>query len=248
MRHHLLEGLLRRLAASPVIDDFVVRGGLMTRMWSPGRTTRDLDLVGDHPFDVERTTERLRAICRVSVDDGLQIDADTLRSEGIWLHTAFPGVRARIPVAFGSTAIAVTADVGFGDPLVPPAEWIDYPTLVGDPPRVRACALECQAAWKLHGLAENRARYRPKDLADLARIARVGPLDTARMVPAIVSAFASRGYALHQAVDILYESFWATRQARARWTDTGAPGTLTAALAVTREALAPALAALPTEG
>ncbi|MEO0604519.1 MAG: nucleotidyl transferase AbiEii/AbiGii toxin family protein, partial [Myxococcota bacterium] len=168
MRHHLLEGLLRRLAVSEVVEDFVVRGGLVTRTWAPGRTTRDLDLVGDHEFDVAATGERLRTIGRVAVDDGLQIDTTAMRTQGIWLHTDFPGVRAHIPVAFGTHVLRVTADVGFGDPLVPPATWIDYPALVGPPPRVRACAPECQVSWKLHGLAENEARFRPKDLADLA--------------------------------------------------------------------------------
>ena len=49
---------------------------------------------------------------------------------------------------------AVTVDVGFRDPLVPAAVWLDYPALPpGSPFRVRAVRPETMAAWKLHGLA-----------------------------------------------------------------------------------------------
>ncbi|MEM6928409.1 MAG: nucleotidyl transferase AbiEii/AbiGii toxin family protein [Myxococcota bacterium] len=245
MRHHLLEGLLRRLAASSVVEDFVVRGGLVTRMWAPGRATRDLDLVGDHTFDLEATSERLRTIGRVPVDDGLRIDPLAVRTQGIWLHTDFPGVRAHIPVTFGTTVLRVTADVGFGDPLVPAATWVDYPALVGPPPRVRACAPECQVSWKLHGLAENEARFRPKDLADLARILAHQTLDAARMPAAIEAAFISRGFTVHQARTILDAPFWASGRARARWREAEAPGQLAPTLQAVRTALQPFLDALP---
>ena len=52
-RHHVLEGLLRRLADSEHRTRFVLRGGLMTRAWVGGRSTRDLDMVGLFTFDIE---------------------------------------------------------------------------------------------------------------------------------------------------------------------------------------------------
>ncbi|MEN0067527.1 MAG: nucleotidyl transferase AbiEii/AbiGii toxin family protein [Myxococcota bacterium] len=245
MRHHLLEGLLRRLAHSPVRNDFVLRGGLMTRVWSPGRSTQDLDLVGDHDFDVAMTTERLRAIGQVSIDDGLQVDGAAVRTKGIWLHTAFPGIRAQIPVGFGETVIVVTADVGYGDPLVPPAQEMDYPSLIGAPPHIRACAPETQVAWKLHGLAECGPRFRPKDLADLCRIIKGVPLEDAVLTPAIDAAFASRGFSYESARTTLSAAHWTAKSASRRWRDSETPGDLQTTLETVRKRLAAALARLP---
>lgn len=244
LRHHLLEGLLRRLAASPVAGDFVLRGGLLTRLWSPGRCTTDLDLVGDYPFDVDATSARLRAMARMPVDDGLQVDASAVRTRGIWLDTDFPGVRAQIPMGFGPNVFVVSADVGFGDPLVPPAHWEEVPTLIGETPRLRLCHPACQAAWKLHGLAECGAKFRPKDLADLDRTVAAQALSVDDLAPAVVAAFTSREFTVQQALDILDAPFWATRRAAARWASTGAPGDLAETLARVRRVLAPTFARL----
>ena len=109
-------------------------------------------------------------------------------------------------------------DVGFGDPLVPGPMWLDYPTLLAGPAvRVRACRPETQAAWKLHGLAEMGAGWRPKDLADLWLIATRVPLEADLLPPAIEAAFVSRGCRVEDAVRLFDLSHWTTKTARVRW-------------------------------
>jgi hypothetical protein len=166
VRHHLLEGLLRRLARLPCAGELVLRGGLMTRAWVAPRVrpTRDLDLVGDFPFDLAETTRRFRGVLDEQVEDGLELDPARFGAQGIWLDTDFPGVRVTLGARlWGSAPEELTVDIGFGDPLVPEAGWLDYPALQPLPAaRVRACCPETMAAWKLHGLAERGASWRPQ--------------------------------------------------------------------------------------
>src|SRR5206468_2643440 len=59
-RHRLLEGALLRLARLPDADRFVLRGGMLMRLWfrPVARPAADLDLVATFPFSVEETARR----------------------------------------------------------------------------------------------------------------------------------------------------------------------------------------------
>jgi hypothetical protein len=246
VRHHLLEGLLRRLARLPCAGELVLRGGLMTRAWVAPRVrpTRDLDLVGDFPFDLAETTRRFRGVLDEQVEDGLELDPARFGAQGIWLDTDFPGVRVTLGARlWGSAPEELTVDIGFGDPLVPEAGWLDYPALQPLPAaRVRACCPETMAAWKLHGLAERGASWRPKDLADLWLIVRHVALRPEALPPAIEAAFVSRAFTLQQAADTLQLPHWSTKSARVRWAShRGGLPELGVVLDELRTALAPAL-------
>lgn len=242
LRHHLIEGVLRRLAQVP---GFVIRGGILTRHWVAPllRPTRDLDCVGDFPFSVADTAERFAQALLLPGDDGVLLDRDRVTAQGIWLHTEFPGVRIAVPLGLGVVDRELTLDIGFGDPLVPPATTIQYAPLVGEPCALRAVRPETQVAWKLHGLAEMGSEWRPKDLADLWRITQRVPLDGALVPDAITTAFVSRGCTTADAATVLERAHWTTKTARVRWTSSGVPD-LATTLAAVRAVLAPALARL----
>lgn len=242
-RHRVLKGLIARVARTAG-DAFVLRGGMLTRAWVAPlpRPTTDLDYVGDFPFDVEDTARRLRPALEQDLDDGVRCDPGSLEARGIWLDTAFPGVRVQVRAGIGSPDDAVTLDVGFADPLVPETTRLELAGV-----RVRCVRPETQVAWKLHALAEMGASFRPKDLADLWRITTRTALDADALPPAIDAAFTSRGYSLDDARNVLVQAHWGTKSARVRWnpdrTGAGVPP-LPEALADVRERLAPALEAL----
>jgi hypothetical protein len=252
-RHHALEGLLRRLARLPEPEAFVLRGGMLTRLWAAPvvRPAADLDLVGTFPHDVVETRRRFEPAVRDGgVDDGLTFDPAALRARGIWPGSDFPGVRVSVRALTARGAIDLTVDVGFGDPLVPAARRIDYPTLVpGEPARVWAARPETMVGWKLHGLAERRDGWRPKDLYDLWLITGRMPLDPALLPEAIAVAFTSRGYATAGAPAVFGPgAWWATKAARRRWEGfadadptLGMPGELGPVVAEVADRLRPAL-------
>lgn len=248
VRHHVLEGVLRRVARLPECGGFVLRGGMLTRAWIDPwpRPTRDLDFVGDFPFGVEETARRFAPVLTDSLDDGVCIDPCRFDVRGIWLETRFPGARLGLWAGLGEADQPVSVDVGFGDPLVPAAVWLDYPALVPAPTaRLRGCRPETQVGWKLHGLAEMGFGWRPKDLADLWLITGNVLLEADALPPAIGVAFLSRGCSLADAVGLLQRPHWATKTARVRWAPhRGRLPDLPEVLADLRSRLAPALGVL----
>jgi Nucleotidyl transferase AbiEii toxin, Type IV TA system len=249
VRQHLLEGALRRVGRLPNGGGFVLRGGMLTRAWvAPWpRPTRDLDLVGDFPFGVEETAQRFAPALTEILDDGVIVDPARFAAQGIWTDTSFPGVRLSLWLGLGEADQPLCVDVGFGDPLVPEPVWLDYPALLPEPRvRIRACRPETQAAWKLHGLAEMGASWRPKDLVDLWLIlTRIG-LAADALPPAIEAAFVSRGYRVADAAELFERPHWSTKTARVRWgaQNRGRLPELPQVLAEVRQGLAPALVVL----
>jgi len=244
VRHHLILGVIARISRAPDGASFVLRGGVLTRAWVAPlrRPARDLDYVGDFPFDVADTARRLAPALAMELPDGVQLDAARAEVRGIWLDTEFPGVRVDVAIGLGRPDQRLSIDIGFRDPLIPPATSIELPGGVV----VRAVRPETQLAWKLHGLAEMGASWRPKDLADLWAIATRVPLEPAALPPAIAAAFESRGFPVGAAATVLRSAHWATKTARVRWTAQPRDGVpdLAQTLADVRERLAPVLETL----
>jgi hypothetical protein len=240
--HRVLAGIVERVARSAQRDAFVLRGGVLTRhlVQPTPRPARDLDYVGDFAFDVADTSARFATALAVGVADDIAVDPASLRAEPMWLHTAFPGVRLVVAAGLDAADGELAVDVGFNDPLVPPAVDVTFQGTTGEV-AVRAVRAETQLAWKLHGLAEYRDGFRPKDLHDAHLLATRCTLDDAALAAAIAAAFASRGYPRSAATGVLTAAHWATKTARVRWTHAHPLDRVVAAL---RARLDPVLAAL----
>jgi hypothetical protein len=261
-RVHLLQGVLRRLASSPHVEEFLLRGGLLMQLWvGPGRrATRDLDLVGLYPLDVEATARRLEAVLAAAVQpDGVSFALDSLRGGVIWPETDFPGVRFFVEASLPGERAELQIDVGFGDPIVPPAVWVDYPSPDGPPARVRAVTPELMTAWKLDGLFDHGPkRWQGKDLYDLYLLTSRCPLDVGLLSEGIRVAFEAHADPLEAVPGVLYDrSWWEKESSRARWEKFRAaagvpvPADLVEVAAAVARALRPALGrliALPVGG
>lgn len=257
IRHHVLEGVLRRVARLARPDSFVLRGGMLTRLWAAptARPADDLDFVGTFPYSVEETARRFAPALRdTDIDDGVAFDPDGLRARAMWLDTGFPGVRLGIRVGLERPERELQIDVGFGDPLVPAAKLVEYPAATGDAARVWCAAPETMVGWKLHGLAETgERRWRPKDLYDLCLITENVGLNLDELVSAIAVAFTSRGYRTADAPAVFgAASWWGEKTAHARWREfcergagLGIPEDLAEVVARVERRLRPTLEQLP---
>jgi len=243
MRHHLMAGVIERIARTEAREAFVLRGGMLTRAWvaPAARPTRDLDFVGDFAFDVGQTARRFAAALACELDDGVQLDRGSLAAAPMWVDSGFPGVRLELALGLGAADQRLTIDVGFNDPLVPPPVALAFRGSTG-PIEIRAVRPETQLAWKLHALAEMTASWRPKDLGDVWLICGHVALDDAALAPALVAAFGSRGFARAQATGVLEQPHWATKTSRLRWARQPA---LDHVLGEVRARLAGVLATLP---
>ncbi len=220
---YVREGLLRRVSYSGQADVLVLRGGMLARILVPAgrRTPQDVDFVGLYPFDVEGTEERFHAaLTATDIDDGVVFDVESLQAQAIWKEMEFPGVRLTVDAIALEQYYPVQIDVGFGDPLVPPARWLYYPALLeGLPIVLQACRPETLVGWKLHGLVEFGAkRWRPKDLYDLMLLTDYAVLDASLLPDAIRVAFSSRSTPLQEVLAVLSSpASWNNSKNRSKW-------------------------------
>lgn len=246
-----------RLTRLPDAAHFVLRGGMLMRLWFRplDRPAGDLDLTTALPFDVNETSRRLvPLLADRGIKDGVRFDATRVRVEGIWLDTAFPGVRMFAAGAVDGVEDSFSVDVTFGETLVPEPAVADYPTSGGaHVAQLRMCRPETIAGRKLHALMHMGAlHWRPKDLNDLRLILGMMPTDADDLIAAIASSFTSRGNTTADARDLFRGSWWSRKTAATRWHDfvTGggralASGPLAPVVAEVVDRLEPILERLP---
>ena len=80
-----LERILYRLSQSKYADQFLLKGALLFTLWydMPHRSTRDADLLGFGPSDLESISQTFRDIASIEVLDGIIFDPATVTVEGI---------------------------------------------------------------------------------------------------------------------------------------------------------------------
>ncbi|MEL6461563.1 MAG: nucleotidyl transferase AbiEii/AbiGii toxin family protein [Cyanobacteria bacterium J06621_15] len=236
LTYHLLESVLRRVANSIYVNELVLRGGVLTRLWiSPERRiAEDVDFLGLYDFDIESTKEKFINIFsdtnqnqnqNTDFTDEVVFDIDSLQATGIWLETEYPGVRINIDAIFEDYQKNIQIDIGFGDPVVPPPQWVDYPMLISGIPgkpnkyKLQAVTPETMFGWKLHGLVEQGIkRWRPKDLYDLYLFTSYIKLDETLVKKSIFTAFNSRNTTFEEIYYILSTPEWWDRSKnRGKW-------------------------------
>ncbi|RUS95583.1 hypothetical protein DSM106972_089390 [Dulcicalothrix desertica PCC 7102] len=221
LTYHILESVLRRVSNSIYIDELVLRGGMMTRLWVPlgRRIAVDVDFLGLYPFDIGETTAKFQDILSADYADGVKFHLDSIRTEGIWMETESPGARINIDVNIDHYQRNIQIDIGFGDPLAPPASYIKYPALIGEAISIQTARAETMVGWKLHGLVELGAkRWHPKTLYDLMLYAKYLNLSQPELAEAIKIAFSSRNTPLQEVWEILAApDWWHNSKSRSKW-------------------------------
>lgn len=223
---HALECLLRRIADTSGSDELVLRGSLLTRRWvAPAvRPAGDLDFASTAPgADEKRVVTLIKAACGPppAFPDAAAFSPDLVTGHPIFGYTDFPGVRVSVPVRVLGRRLLLGVDVGFGDPIEPPAELLPYDALLWENGRtVRAASPELGFAWKAHELCASAVgEWRPKDLLDLYLMALHTPLRPELLATALRTAFTSRGTPL-SSLDPLRDGSFAWADANRRcWAD-----------------------------
>jgi Nucleotidyl transferase AbiEii toxin, Type IV TA system len=193
-----LERLLYRLGRSPHRADFVLKGAMLLRAWSVSahRPTRDLDLLGRGERAIARLESVFESVWQLPVeDDGLALEAGSIRSEEIREAQEYGGIRVTMVARLGNARIPIQVDIGFGDAVTPGVTEIAYPTLLDGPaPVLLAYPPETVIAEKLQALvALGTTNTRMKDFYDLWMLARGFAFGGDVLSRAIAATFARRG-------------------------------------------------------
>ncbi len=194
-----VERFLYRLSVSEHADQFVLKGSMLFHVWNRRmhRPTRDLDLLGAGPADLESVRQSMLDVLRTDVtDDGLWFDESSLVVEPIREDMAHGGVRAKFRAKLGNVRIPVQVDVGFGDAVVPGPETREFPSLLTGLPgsSMRTYPACTVVAEKFEAMVRLDAQNtRMKDFFDLELLLKSDPPERELLSNAIRATFKRRG-------------------------------------------------------
>ena len=216
-----IERFLYRLAQSPYADVFVLKGAMLLQVWlaDTSRPTRDLDLLGFGDVSAERLHTIFGAVCeQPAAADGCQFHADSVTLAAIRAEDEYGGQRLTLNGHLGNARLRIQVDVGIGDRVTPPAEWIEYPTLLDFPrPRLRAYRAETTIAEKLHAMVVlDLQNSRMKDFFDIWRLAQAHSFTGRLLAAAVQDTFDCRRTAIPADLPTALTPAFAQNAAKAR--------------------------------
>ncbi len=194
---YAVEGFLRRLAASRYADNMTLKGGMLMAAMSARRMTKDADLstvgVGNDEAVVAAVVAEIVAT-ELDVDDGLDFDADSIRTEVMRDDAEYHGVRVKLIAYLGTAKMTTTLDFSFGDPHR--STVIDLPELLGTGTiRLASYPPEMSLAEKVATMMSRRElNTRDRDFGDVWVLSRVHGFPAAELRSAIVDVAAHRNH------------------------------------------------------
>lgn len=218
-----LERILYRLSQSAHADHFLLKGALLFTLWYdlPHRTTRDADLLGFGPSDLESIAKTFRDIASVEVEDGIVFDPATVNVEEIRKDAGYAGARVLITGELAKARCKTQIDIGFGDAVTPGPVHAVYPVLIADlpAPRLRTYPVYTVISEKLHAIVLlGMANSRLKDYLDLWVLLDREALNAHTLARAIAATFLRRGMPVPAALPVGLTDEFATDSSRqAMW-------------------------------
>jgi hypothetical protein len=167
-----------------------------------------MDLLGFGAGELFVLERVFREIAQQPVDDGLAF-SETVTAAEIRKEANYAGARVTLLATLEQARIPLQVDIGFGDPVTPEAEQIDYPVLLEDlnPPRLGAYPVYTVIAEKLQAIVS------------LGMVnSRLKELDEQVLAEAVRRTFAVRSTPLPQQVPLgLSREFGEDPDKQAQW-------------------------------
>jgi hypothetical protein len=179
------------------LGKWVVKGGfaLQLRLGANARTTKDIDLLA--LGEATKIYRHLREAGAIDLGDWFAFEVmDTPHAD----IDDIGGLRYRLhSLLDGRTFERFHIDVGIGDPLLSPVEYLEIPALLAfagiEPTSVPCYPITQQIAEKYHAYTRphvSGASSRVKDFVDMLLLAGMGPVDSKRLRQAIIVTFEDR--------------------------------------------------------
>ena len=220
---YALERFLYRLSQSAHADRFLLKGALLFTLWydMPHRPTRDADLLGFGPSDLQSIGQTFRDIAAITVDDGITFDPESVTAEDIRKEAGYAGARVVITGELAKARCKTQIDIGFGDAVTPGPVQSEYPVLLEDfpAPRLRTYPVYTVISEKLHAIALlGMTNSRVKDYLDLWVMLDRESLNMNTLAQAISATFTRRSMAVPTDLPMgLSDEFAADPSRQALW-------------------------------
>lgn len=175
---YIHERFLARLAASPLAERFVLKGGMLLAVLDVRRATRDADMLARGlASDEDSLRSVMGEILAIPMEDGINFDPAGISITPIREDADYEGVRLALPVDLAGAALMLKLDLSFGDPVKP--QRVDYPTLLDDQTfTLLAYPLENVIAEKAETMMFlGDANTRDRDYGDVYLLSEIHPID-----------------------------------------------------------------------
>ena len=172
LRTFAMERLLYRLSRSPYVENFVLKGAMLFKLWTGDfyRQTRDIDVLAFKSQTIDSLKAIFQDISQIPfIDDGLTYLSNTVNVNEIREEQQYGGLRVTLTAMLGAAKIHLQVDCGFGDAVTPDPVVRDFPTLLDFPaPQLRTYPKETVVAEKFEAIVSlGMANSRMKDFYDL---------------------------------------------------------------------------------
>ena len=192
------EEFLRRLAASPYKNNFILKGGLFiyTLTNFESRATVDVDfLLRGLSNDMARMDEIIAEILAVPTGNDF-ITFKALPTEPIAANRKYHGVSTQITGYIKNVRVPFSVDIGVGDIIVPSATERTIKTQLDDfdAPEILTYSLESTIAEKLDAILQRfELTGRMKDFYDIYYLSQTFDFDGLKLQTAIAETLQNRG-------------------------------------------------------
>ena len=197
---YALERFLVRLGKTRYANDFILKGALLIRCWSPDsiRPTMDIDLLGKTDNSPDNIRRIMAEASDITIDDGLVFLQDKVTSGLIQTQNTYSGIRAKVYGNLGPSRISIHIDVGFGDIIIPKPDIIEYPAILDFPTvTIQTYTLESLIAEKFHPMVKlDILNSRMKDYYDIYLLSQTMHIQGNTLSRAIKETFSNRTTAL----------------------------------------------------
>ncbi len=221
LQYYAMERFLYRLSQSQYANQFILKGGLMLRIWdaSESRPTMDIDMLGITSNETSNITQQIKNILAIDViSDGLTFDASSIKTDQIIEDADYQGVRVSFKSALDNAMIHMQLDIGFGDIVYPSPEKALMPTILDLPaPELLTYSRETLIAEKFEAMIKHGSlNSRMKDFYDIWMLSRRFNFNGEQLGSAIRLTFTQRSTALSIEVEAFKDQFINTKQVQ--WT------------------------------
>ncbi|HNW81402.1 MAG TPA: nucleotidyl transferase AbiEii/AbiGii toxin family protein [bacterium] len=217
LQYYAMERFLYRFSVSEYVDNFILKGALMLRVWnSPEiRPTMDIDMLGRIDNEVSNIERIIREIIDVEVDDdGLIFDAGSIKTEQITEDAQYKGLRVNFNGLLGNAKVYIQIDIGFGDIVYPHPETGFLPTVLDNPsPELMCYSRESAIAEKFHAMVKiGMLNSRMKDFYDIWLLSRHYKFETEELAKAIAATFLNKETAIDDNITAFGKDFTDLKQ------------------------------------
>ncbi len=110
----------------------ILKGGVLLAAFGERRPTRDVDLQAQSVAnDADNVRRIISEIARISIDDGVEFEAESATADTIRDEEVYAGVRVSLPATLLTARLPFHVDVNVGDPITPGPQEVRVPRLLG---------------------------------------------------------------------------------------------------------------------